>query len=61
MRATGSNGETGSVDLNPLREVVPDLETWHVRLCGNAVARTQFQRGLEQSGSSCLSLRSETW
>ncbi len=61
MRATGSGGETGSVDLNPLREVVPDLEAWHVRLCGNTVARTQFQRGLEQSGSSCLSLRSETW
>lgn len=61
IRAAGAGEENEPVDLGPLREVVPDLERWHVRLCGNAVARSQLERGLRQSQVTCLSFRAETW
>ncbi len=51
----------GKVDLQPLLEVVPDLEDYHVRFCGNAVAREQLSRGLRQGGQQVRSLRAEVW
>ena len=56
----GSDGD-GRVDLGPLREVVPDLENHHVRLCGNATARDQLLRGFQQDHCRVLSVRSEVW
>ncbi len=56
----GNNGE-GHVDLGPLLEVVPDIENGHVRMCGNATARDQLLRGLQQDDRRVLSFRSEVW
>lgn len=61
IRAGGTGEGSDPVDLGPLREVVPDLESWHVRLCGNMVARKQLERGLRQSGVACLGFRWESW
>lgn len=54
-------GPIGRVDLGGLLEVVPDLSTRHLRFCGNARARDQLQRGLEQHGLAVPSFRAEVW
>ncbi len=61
IRITEGNDREGRVDLGPLREVVPDLEKHHVRMCGNATARDQLLRGLQQDDHRVLSFRSEVW
>ena len=61
IRSRGTtNGEEG-VDLGPLLGVAPDLQNYHVRMCGNKTARNQLQRGLQQGGYRPLSFRSEIW
>ncbi|RMH07378.1 MAG: hypothetical protein D6704_05265 [Nitrospirae bacterium] len=49
------------VDLTPLFALVPDVERYHIRLCGNPTARDQLLAGLRQSGKMPLSFRAEVW
>lgn len=51
----------GRVDLSPLYAVVPDIENYHVRMCGGKEARDQLLRGFEQDGRRPLSFRAEVW
>lgn len=61
IRSTEGNGPVGRVDLDGLLGVVPDLSTRHLRFCGNAQARDQLQRGLEQQALAVSSFRAEVW
>lgn len=61
IRAEDAGGQAARVDLGPLLEIVPDLAHCHLRLCGNAGAREQLQRGLREQGPQPLSFRSEVW
>lgn len=54
------NGEE-SIDIAPLREVVPDISDRHVRMCGNRLARRQLEQGLQQQNVPYQSFRSEVW
>lgn len=49
------------VDLEPLQQVVRDLEGVHLRFCGNKEACNQLEMGLRQSKITPLSFRSEVW
>ena len=60
IKAT-AEGEAAKVDLSPLLEIAPDIEQWHVRLCGSAPARNQLMQGLLQRGIRLPSFRSEVW
>lgn len=61
IRSTEGSGPGGRVDLGGLLDVVPDLSTRHLRFCGNAQARDQLQRGLEQHDLTVASFRAEVW
>jgi len=50
-----------AIDLSPLLAVVPDIQQYHVRFCGNKAARNQLQEGLQQHGLEPQSLRAEVW
>ena len=62
MKTSGMAGDREEkVDLGPLLEIVPDIQNWHVRLCGGAPPRDQLMQGLLQRGVRPLSFRSEVW
>ena len=61
IRAKPADGGEPKVDLGPLREIVPDLQQYHVRFCGNPAGRQQLLSGLRQNHCEALSFRSETW
>ena len=49
------------IDMTRLLELVPDLDQWHLRMCGNALCRDEIVLGLQQNGIQALSFRSEVW
>ena len=49
------------IDLSPLRDVVPEIDRCHLRMCGNQEARDQLIQGIAQLGISPLSFRAEVW
>lgn len=55
----GSDGEV--MNMGPLFAVVQDIETRHVRMCGNETARDQLILGFEQSDRKPLSFKAEVW
>lgn len=59
IRVTGEGERT--VDIAPLLEVVPNIHQYHVRMCGNKLARDQLEQGLRKSGQVPLSFRAEVW
>ncbi len=61
MTIAEGDGAEPKVNLQPLLELVPNIEQCHIRLCGNAKARDQLTVGLRQLGISPLSFRSEVW
>lgn len=61
IRSAAGDEPNGRVDLSGLLEVVPDLSTRHLRFCGNAQARDQLKRGLEQHGVAAPTFRAEVW
>jgi len=61
MRVEHTNGGSGKMDLAPLLAIVPDLHHYHVRLCGNRMARDQLEEGLRQQMIVPLSIRAEVW
>lgn len=61
IRVNGESDREKHVNVEPLLDIVPDLQHYHVRMCGNAIARDQLERGLRQRGSQPVSFRSEVW
>jgi hypothetical protein len=61
IKTSGPIGKVVEVDLRPLLDLVPDIEHWHVRLCGGASARDQLMQGLLDRGIRLPSFRSEVW
>jgi hypothetical protein len=51
--------ESGTIDLSPLLDAVPDIERRHVRLCGGSEATGQLVKGLHEYKISPLSIRAE--
>lgn len=61
MRVTESHNGEQRIDLNPLLEIVPDVQKKHIRLCGNKEACRQFTEGLKHCGLQPRSFRAEAW
>jgi hypothetical protein len=61
IKTSGPVGKVVEVDLRPLLDLVPDIDQWHVRLCGGASARDQLMQGLLNRGIRLPSFRSEVW
>ena len=49
------------VNLDPLLALIPNLDQYHIRLCGSISARDQLMRGLHQLGIHPRSFRAEVW
>lgn len=49
------------IDLSRLLKVVPDLQNYHMRMCGGNAAKKQLLQGLEEQQLHNLSFRSEVW
>ncbi len=49
------------VDMRPLLSLVPNLEQYHIRICGGRTPRDRIQLGLAQQHINPLSFRSECW
>ncbi|GJL65487.1 MAG: hypothetical protein NPIRA05_04580 [Nitrospirales bacterium] len=58
-KQTGMDGR--AIDLGPLLAVVPDIQQYHVRFCGNKAARDQLQEGFQQYNLEPRSIRAEVW
>ncbi len=50
-----------NIDLDPLLEIASDLQSAHVRICGNREACSQLKDGLNQYGLQPRSFRAEAW
>lgn len=61
IRETETLQTESTVSLAPLLAIVPDIEHYHVRMCGNRLARDQLLQGFEQHGQTPLSFRAEIW
>jgi len=61
IRAQTSSGGEELIDLSPLIDVVGDIKSYHVRICGGRVVHDQLVRGFQQKDLAPLSLRAEVW
>lgn len=61
MTVTEQQDGAQSINLQPLRELVPDIANTHVRLCGNKDACRQLTEGLEHAALHPRSFRAEAW
>ena len=61
MKVTEQQNGEQRIDLNPLFEIVPDIQNEHVRICGNREACRQLKDGLKQYGLQPRSFRAEAW
>ncbi|PYS28840.1 MAG: hypothetical protein DMG11_11160 [Acidobacteria bacterium] len=52
---------TGEIDLSPLLNVVPDIGSRHVRICGGKAPTEQLVRGLREYRIAPRSLKTEVW
>lgn len=50
---------SGSIDISPLIDIVPDIERRHLRLCGGKEAISQVVKGLHEHEISPLSIKAE--
>ena len=55
----GANGKE-RINMDPLFQVVPDIEERHVRMCGNDTAELQLRTGFEQTRNPA-SFKAEVW
>ena len=54
--------ETGDrTDISPLVALVPDIDQYHVRFCGNKIGRDQLLQSFQQNGIQPRSVRAEVW
>lgn len=61
LKEEGGDGDQGQVTLDPLLALVPNLDQFHLRLCGGVSVRDQLTRGLRQLNLQPLSFRAEVW
>ncbi|MDT7043783.1 hypothetical protein [Candidatus Nitronereus thalassa] len=61
MHEKEGEGSDLPVNLDPLLALIPNLDQYHIRLCGNVSARDQLMRGLHQLGIHSRSFRAEVW
>jgi hypothetical protein len=61
VKAVQGPDGTETVTVDPLLQVVPDIEERHVRMCGNDTAERQLRAGFEQSGRPVASFKAEVW
>lgn len=61
MQVEMTEGNEERVGLQTLLGLVPTINQFHVRMCGNAKAKKQLLAGFKQHGLKPLSFRAEVW
>ncbi|WP_447971735.1 hypothetical protein [Nitrospira sp. M1] len=60
-RQATTETEDAVIDLSPLLAIVPEIQPYHVRYCGNKAGLAQLQQGIQQQGLEPRSIRAEVW
>ncbi|GJL55128.1 MAG: hypothetical protein NPIRA02_22600 [Nitrospirales bacterium] len=61
MRTRQATVDDTAIDLSQLLAIVPDLQQYHIRYCGNKAALTQLRQGFQEQGVRLHSIRAEVW